>query len=70
MKRIELMELVRERQVGAVSRRDFLKKATAVLGSAAAASTLLAACSSPAENPPPPVDQFLPDSQIVRPRST
>jgi carboxymethylenebutenolidase len=55
MDRIELMELVRERQVGEVSRRDFLIRATAVLGSAAAASTLLAACAPAAQSTPPPV---------------
>jgi carboxymethylenebutenolidase len=55
MKRIELMELVRERQVGAVDRRDFLIRATAVLGSAAAANTLLAACAPFAGSTPPPV---------------
>ncbi|MEM7117303.1 MAG: dienelactone hydrolase family protein [Chloroflexota bacterium] len=61
MKRIELMELVRERQVGEVSRRDFLQRATAVLGSAIAANTLLAACAAPAaENPPPVIDESQP----------
>ena len=55
MKRIELQELVRERQVGTVNRRDFMLRATAVLGSAAAASTLLAACTPTAGRTPPPV---------------
>ena len=55
MKRIELMELVRERQVGGIDRRDFLIRATAVLGSAAAANTLLAACAPFAGSTPPPV---------------
>ena len=55
MKRIELQELVRERQVGAINRRDFLIKATAVLDSTAAASTLLAACTPVADRTPPPV---------------
>ena len=55
MKRSELMELARERQVGEVSRRDFLKKPTADIGSAAAASTLLAACTTLADSTPPPV---------------
>jgi carboxymethylenebutenolidase len=54
MDRIELQELVHERQVGALNRRDFLKRATAVLGSAAAASTLLAAC-TPVTGPNPPL---------------
>ena len=55
MNRIELQELVRERQVGLVSRRDFLLRATAVLGSAAAANTLLTACSQMTNGTPPPV---------------
>lgn len=42
--RIYAMELVRSFQVGEVSRRDFLRKATAVFGSAAVANMLLAAC--------------------------
>lgn len=64
MKRIELMELVRERQMGKVSRRDFLQRATAVLGSAIAANTLLAACAAPvAENPPPVVDDSQPAAE-------
>ncbi len=44
MNRIYAMELVRSFQVGDLSRRDFLKRATAVLGSAAAANMVLAAC--------------------------
>jgi carboxymethylenebutenolidase len=55
MDRIYLMELVRSRQVGAMNRRDFLKKVTAVLGSTAAANTLLAACTPAAEDVLPPV---------------
>ncbi len=58
MNRIELMETVREYQVGGISRRQFLVKSTAVLGSLAAANTLLAACNAfPNENPPPVVDE-------------
>ena len=62
MNRIELMELVRERQIGRVSRREFLRQATAVLGSTAAASTLLVACSSTTtgSTPPPVVDATRP----------
>jgi len=52
MNRIELQELVRERQVGQINRRDFLLRATAVLGSAAAANTLLAACTQVQEGTP------------------
>jgi len=55
MNRITLMELVRERQVGKVDRREFLIRAMAVLGSAAAANTLLAACAPVADRTPPPV---------------
>jgi len=44
MNRIYAMELVRSFQVGELSRREFLRKATVTLGSAAAATTLLAAC--------------------------
>ncbi len=55
MKRIELQELVRERQTGSVDRRQFMLRATAVLGSAAAATTLLAACTPAAGRTPPPV---------------
>ncbi|NCF64943.1 MAG: hypothetical protein GWP61_03155 [Chloroflexi bacterium] len=54
MNRIELMELVRERQVGSVDRREFLIRATAVLGSAAA-NMLLAACTPVTDRTPPPV---------------
>ena len=57
MNRVELMELVRDYQVGGVSRRQFLVRATAVLGSVVAANTLLAACNAnPNDNPPPVVD--------------
>ncbi|MEZ4656531.1 MAG: dienelactone hydrolase family protein [Caldilineaceae bacterium] len=42
--RIYAMELVRSFQVGQLGRRDFLKRMTAVLGSAAAANMVLAAC--------------------------
>lgn len=61
MDRITLMELVRERQVGKVDRREFLKRAMAVLGSAAAANSLLAAC-APVEGvtPPPVIDATQP----------
>ena len=52
--RIDAMKLVRSYQVGDVSRRDFLKKASAVFGSVAAANMLLAAC-VPLETAPPEV---------------
>jgi len=64
MDQITLQELVRERQIGAVSRRDFLIRATAVLGSTAAASTLLAACTpSSGATPPPIVDSSQPTAE-------
>ncbi len=58
MDRIYVMELARSFQVGEISRRTFLKKATLALGSVTTANLLLAACnSSPATNPPPVVDK-------------
>ena len=61
MNRVELMELVREYQVGGVNRRQFLVRATAALGSLVAANTLLAACTAnPNDNPPPVVDSTQP----------
>ncbi len=55
--RIYAMQLVRSFQVGQIDRREFLKKATAVLGSAAAANMVLAACQpvQPNGTLPPPV---------------
>ena len=55
IKHLELQELVVARQTGRINRREFLGRATAVLGSAAAATTLLAACAPPADRTPPPV---------------
>jgi carboxymethylenebutenolidase len=55
------MELVRSFQVGEMSRRDFLKRTTAVVGSLAAANALLAACAQfPNEDAPPVVDESQP----------
>ena len=54
MDRVYSMELVRSFQVGELSRRDFLAKASTALGSAAAASVLLAAC-TPVTGPTGPV---------------
>ncbi|MBV7336271.1 dienelactone hydrolase family protein [Chloroflexi bacterium TSY] len=54
--RIYAMELVRSFQVGEISRRQFLQRATAALGSAAAASAVLAAC-QPLTAPPPVVKE-------------
>lgn len=53
--RIYVMQLVRSFQVGELSRRDFLKRASAALGSVAAANMLLAACSSSPNPTPRPV---------------
>jgi len=55
MDRVYVMQLVRSFQVGELSRRGFLRRATLALGSAAAAQTLLAAC-APAPEAPPVVD--------------
>lgn len=58
MNRVELMETVRAYQLGGLTRRQFLIKSTAVLGSVASAHTLLAACNAnPNANPPPVVDE-------------
>ena len=54
MDRVYSMELVRSFQVGELSRRDFLAKASTALGSAAAASMVLAAC-RPVTGPTGPV---------------
>ncbi len=57
MDRIHVMQLVRSFQVGEISRRAFLSRATTALGSAAAANWLLAGCSaSPTTSPPPVLD--------------
>jgi carboxymethylenebutenolidase len=62
--RIEVMELVRTYQVGGMNRRQFLQRATAVVGSARAANTLLVACdATPNENPPPVVDESQPAAE-------
>lgn len=57
MDRVYVMQLVRSFQVGEISRRHFLRQATAALGSAAAANLLLAGCAdSPVKNPPPVIE--------------
>ena len=64
MDRIQLMEMVRTYQMGGMTRRTFLHRATVTLGSLAAANTLLAACAaSPVENPPPVVDDSQPAAE-------
>jgi carboxymethylenebutenolidase len=65
MNRVELMELVRNYQIGGVSRRQFLLRATAVLGSTLAANSLLAACTAaPNEDPLPVVDESQPAAEV------
>lgn len=54
MDRVYSMELVRSFQVGELSRRDFLAKASTALGSVALASIVLAAC-TPVTGPTGPV---------------
>ena len=44
MDRIYVMQLVRSFQVGAISRRTFLQRASVAVGGMAAANMLLAAC--------------------------
>ncbi|HSH00923.1 MAG TPA: dienelactone hydrolase family protein [Anaerolineae bacterium] len=66
--RIPLMELVRARQVNKVSRREFLYRATAMVGSATVASSLLAACQATdtAEAPAPVVtDSAAPPTPVA-----
>lgn len=62
MNRIHVMQLVRSFQVGHLSRRDFLKKATAALGSVAAANMLLAACANNPNPTAPPVVEEEPEA--------
>jgi len=58
MDRVYVMQLVRSFQVGELSRRDFLKRATAALGSVAAANMVLAACNTfPNQSVPPVVEE-------------
>lgn len=64
MDRIYVMQLVRSFQVGAISRRAFLQRAGAALGSTAAAVTLLAAC-QPVSAPPRPVVEATPTGEGV-----
>ncbi len=64
MDRIYVMQLVRSFQVGEISRRTFLRRATAAVGAASAASLLLAACQS-ASAPPRPVTESAPTGEGV-----
>lgn len=62
MDRIYVMQLVRSFQVGELSRRDFLRRATAALGSVAAANLLLSACASNPNPSAPPVVEEEPEA--------
>ena len=66
--RIYVMELVRAYQCGQISRRDFLRQATAAFGSTAAAA-LLPACRQPAAGTPPPV-VVTPSPTVMSPAAT
>jgi carboxymethylenebutenolidase len=69
MDRIHVMQLVRSFQVGELSRRAFLARATAAIGSAAAANMLLAACQpiQPQSAPPPVLADPDPTEQTLTP---
>lgn len=61
MDRVYVMQLVRSFQVGELSRRNFLLRASVALGSVAAANMLLAACgANPNPTAPPVVEQTQP----------
>jgi carboxymethylenebutenolidase len=61
MDRVYVMQLVRSFQVGGLTRRDFLLRASAALGSVAAADLLLAACNAnPNPDAPPVVEEAKP----------
>lgn len=61
MDRIYVMQLVRSFQVGELTRRDFVLRASAALGSVAAADLLLAACNAnPNPNTAPVVEEAKP----------
>lgn len=55
MDRVYVMQLVRSFQVGQISRREFLTRAAAAVGSMTAATMLLAACGQTGTQTPPPV---------------
>jgi hypothetical protein len=64
MDRIYVMQLVRSFQVGEISRRTFLRRATAAVGGLSAASLLLAAC-QPVTGTPRPVTEAVPSGEGV-----
>lgn len=63
MDRVYVMQLVRAFQVGQITRREFLARAVATLGSVTAATTLLAACGQPGTQSPPPVVEESPENE-------
>ena len=64
MDRIYVMQLVRSFQVGQISRRAFLQRASAAVGGMAAANLLLAAC-QPVSGTPRPVLEATPSGEGV-----
>ena len=64
MDRIYVMQLVRSFQVGQISRRAFLQRASAAVGGMAAANLLLAAC-QPVSGTPRPVTEATPSGEGV-----
>lgn len=64
MDRIYVMQLVRSFQVGQISRRAFLQRASAAVGGMAAANLLLAAC-QPVSGTPRPVTEATPTGEGV-----
>ena len=64
MDRVYVMQLVRSFQVGEISRRTFLRRASAALGGMSAASLLLAAC-QPVTGTPRPVTEATPSGEGV-----
>ena len=64
MDRLYVMQLVRSFQVGEISRRTFLRRATAAVGGLSAASLLLAAC-QPVTGTPRPVTEATPTGEGV-----
>ncbi|NJP05465.1 MAG: dienelactone hydrolase family protein [Chloroflexaceae bacterium] len=57
MDRVYVMQLIRALQCNEISRREFITRAGAVLGSLASATLLASACSSGAGSPPPVVSE-------------
>jgi carboxymethylenebutenolidase len=62
MDRVHVMQLVRAFQVGELTRRQFVSRATLALGSVSAVNMLLAACASPTRSSVPPPVVIDPDA--------